>query len=150
MSLLSTTYVPMLKEFYKGVWVHLHQLLKEWHSIFKDLKVIVGPIYEKSYDVPSHVIGNVDKVKIPSHFFMIILRCKVKQGGSCEDFTPLSFILPHRMDVTNCQNYNEYLTDNEARIRDIELMTGFEFFHNLKVEKALELRTFLPNGLWTL
>jgi hypothetical protein len=42
---------------------------------------------------------------------------------------------------------DNYLTDNEARIRDIELLTGLQFFTGHK--NHVLLRTFLPHGLWT-
>lgn len=45
------------------------------------------------------------------------------------------------------QNTEDYLTDNEARLRDVELLTGLQFYMDYK--NSIQLRTFLPHGLWS-
>lgn len=47
----------------------------------------------------------------------------------------------------------EYLYRNTLRIRDIELLTGLEFFTDRQFypdEVALRLRTFINDALWQL
>ena len=45
------------------------------------------------------------------------------------------------------QSYKDYLRDNVARIRDIELLTGLQFM-TFKSDMSTRLRTFLPIDLW--
>ena len=45
------------------------------------------------------------------------------------------------------KSYKDYLRDNVARIRDIELLTGLQFM-TFQSNKSARLRTFLPEELW--
>ena len=46
------------------------------------------------------------------------------------------------------QSSKDYLGDNEARVRDVEIITGLEFFTSLSVDSAIRTRTYLPSGVW--
>lgn len=46
------------------------------------------------------------------------------------------------------QSALQYLEDNEARVRDVELITGFQFFPAIPFTQAVAMRTYLPSGLW--
>lgn len=46
------------------------------------------------------------------------------------------------------QSPDDYLSDNEARVRDVEIVTGLEFFTGLAFDSAIRTRTYLPRGVW--
>ena len=48
------------------------------------------------------------------------------------------------------QTMGDYLVDNEARVRDVELLTDLHFFPSLPFSQAVAVRTYLPSGLWPL
>lgn len=47
------------------------------------------------------------------------------------------------------QLVQDYIAINEARVRDVEIITGLRFFTNLSVEDRIKLQTSLPDGTWT-
>lgn len=46
------------------------------------------------------------------------------------------------------QTEEEYLADNVARVRDIELLTGLKLFSSYNTSTRARLSTFLPVSLW--
>lgn len=46
------------------------------------------------------------------------------------------------------QSPDDYLSDNDARVRDVEIVTGLEFFTGLAFDSAIRTRTYLPSGVW--
>ena len=42
----------------------------------------------------------------------------------------------------------EYLRENVARVKDVELLTGLTFFSKIEASSRVILSTFLPEALW--
>ena len=53
-----------------------------------------------------------------------------------------------KMKYVRFQSPAEYLKDNIARLRDIELMNGVQFMAAYNTSYATRLRTYLPEALW--
>ncbi|XP_078319808.1 uncharacterized protein LOC111119482 isoform X2 [Crassostrea virginica] len=147
LSSFSSTYVPMLKAFRKGIWKTLHKEVEKWTQTFGNVNVITGPVFDWNHDGLPDQFNNSQSV--PSHFFMVLSRCP-GSVPSCGSPTTLSFILPHIERNADCQmqSSKDYLGDNEARVRDVEIITGLEFFTSLSVDSAIRTRTYLPSGVW--
>ena len=47
------------------------------------------------------------------------------------------------------QSSREYLIDNLARIRDVELLTGLNFLTANNTQEAIVTRTQIAQSLWT-
>lgn len=63
----------------------------------------------------------------------------------------MSFILPLLDEDINCLYPMEYILRHSARVRDIEFLTGIEFFLDRAVyspELAIQLRTQNVEALW--
>ncbi|KAM8946052.1 ectonucleotide pyrophosphatase/phosphodiesterase family member 3 [Pelodytes ibericus] len=164
-SLITSNLVPMYKEF-KKIWDYLHNvLLIQYASERNGLNVISGPVFDHNYD------GHVDTMKeitqnvqdtdipIPTHYFVVLTSCKnntFNPLNCATDLDALSFIIPHRPDNTeSCAGerpesewVEERLLDHAARVRDVELLTGLDFYQDKvkdqPVAEILQLKTFLP------
>ncbi|XP_068087674.1 ectonucleotide pyrophosphatase/phosphodiesterase family member 3 [Hyperolius riggenbachi] len=163
-SLITSNIVPMYREFLR-IWNYLHNvLLLKYAKERNGLNVISGPIFDYNYDghvdapdqKPLYVEGT--NIPIPTHYFMVLTSCKnttfspLTCTGSLD---VLSFIIPHKPDNSeSCadgkpeEEWVEFrLQDHAARVRDVELLTGLDFYqgiNHLTVQKILQLKTFLP------
>ncbi|CAH1773187.1 unnamed protein product, partial [Owenia fusiformis] len=154
---ITSNLVPMYNGFQSGIWKFLYDVLEEYREHYSDIHVMVGPAWDYDADGKPDDINNITQlvqdsgVPIPSHFYMSMIRCRV--GDSVQQCTGeldvQSFILPHKQKVMNCMKSIDYLQEHVARVRDIELLTGFEFFVNTSFEDAVKIRTFLPGHLWS-
>ncbi|KAG7508531.1 ectonucleotide pyrophosphatase/phosphodiesterase family member 1-like [Solea senegalensis] len=155
-SLITSNMAPMFPAF-KGVWRHFHDvLLPQYSQQLNGVTVMSGPIFDDNFD------GNADAVKavtgsealVPTHFFVILTSCGNSTAGPTHCGGPLrakSFILPHRPDnMESCATgtdlawVEDWLHFHTARVRDIELLTGLSFYHDMiSVEETLQLKTFL-------
>ncbi|XP_061479840.1 ectonucleotide pyrophosphatase/phosphodiesterase family member 3 isoform X2 [Rhineura floridana] len=162
-ALLTSNIVPMYAEF-KRLWDYLHDSLLPKYAIERNgLNVISGPIFDYNYDghfdsldiITQHV--NNTQIPIPTHYFVVLTSCEdqantpVNCSGS---LNVLSFILPHRPDNTeSCADgkpeslwVEERIQAHAARVRDVELLTGLDFYPGRKqpFPEILQLKTFLP------
>ncbi|XP_060077671.1 uncharacterized protein LOC132557191 [Ylistrum balloti] len=153
-SLISLNFVPMLENFRQGIWRSVQNLTDTYIKDYGEVNVMTGPIFDYNTDGhkddPATVLRRNTTVSIPTHFFYIISRCSIQNLTACpsDQLKTLSFILPHTESITNCQTTEDYLEDNVARIKDIELLTDLEFYTKLSPLNSVSLQTFLPQGLW--
>lgn len=114
-------------------------------------------------------------ILVPSHYYRILVRCTEGWATShCRgDASVLSFILPNIAAMDNCmvkngrchphflgwkstlpfQDPRPYLQMHMARVRDIELLTGLEFFMSTGLEqgqlhRSILHRTNITEDLW--
>uniref|UniRef100_A0A914I5I5 Ectonucleotide pyrophosphatase/phosphodiesterase family member 3 n=1 Tax=Globodera rostochiensis TaxID=31243 RepID=A0A914I5I5_GLORO len=149
--------------FYNGVWQQILSLIRQYVQHYKRLLMWSGPVWDHDND------GLVDwdsatadaAATSPSHVFLILLRCPGAdqwdaRGRWCsrpENTSTLSFVLPLLERDLNCLFPVEYIFRHTSRIRDIELLTGNEWFTDRTVyphELALQLRTYINDQLWQL
>ncbi|KAM4693250.1 ectonucleotide pyrophosphatase/phosphodiesterase family member 3 isoform 2-T2 [Discoglossus pictus] len=162
-SLITSNIVPMYKEFLK-IWDYLHnELLLKYAKERNGLNVISGPIFDYNYDGHADALSEIKQhvqdtqIPIPTHYFVVLTSC------SNSTYTPLtcsislgalSFIIPHRPDNSeSCADgkpasewVEERLRAHAARVRDVELLTGLDFYQDKSqpVPEILQLKTFLP------
>ncbi|KAM4042778.1 ectonucleotide pyrophosphatase/phosphodiesterase family member 3 isoform 2-T2 [Anomaloglossus baeobatrachus] len=163
-SLITSNLVPMYKEFLK-IWNYLNNiLLLRYASEKNGINVVTGPVFDYNfdghYDAANQNKSYVDgtKIPIPTHYFMVLTSCKniaqtpITCTGSLD---VLSFIIPHRPDNSeSCADMKpeaewveERLKAHAARVRDVELLTGLDFFRKKQgtnITEVLQLKTFLP------
>jgi hypothetical protein len=93
----------------------------------------------------------------PTHVFFILLRCKSewhKSSRYCEkseETRVMAFVFPLLNEDFNCLYPMEYILRHSARVRDIELLTGIEFFLDRTFyppDLAIQLRTQQVESLW--
>ncbi|NXM30315.1 ENPP3 phosphodiesterase, partial [Oxyruncus cristatus] len=163
-ALLTSNIVPMYRAF-RDIWDYFHNvLLLEYARERNGVNVISGPVFDYNYDghfdsldeIKQYV--NNTEIPVPTHYFVVLTSCKNKS------YTPLncsgsldasSFIIPHRPDNTESCAENktpsewveERIQAHSARVRDVELLTGLDFYQERNQEpisEILKLKTFLP------
>ncbi|NWH58392.1 ENPP3 phosphodiesterase, partial [Geococcyx californianus] len=162
-ALLTSNIVPMYTAF-RDIWDYFHNvLLQEYARERNGVNVISGPVFDYNYDghfdtldeIQQHV--NNTEIPVPTHYFVVLTSCKDKSytpvncSGSLD---ALSFIIPHRPDNSESCAENKTLSEwveervqvHSARIRDVELLTGLDFYQerNETISEILQLKTFLP------
>ncbi|XP_062848697.1 ectonucleotide pyrophosphatase/phosphodiesterase family member 2 isoform X2 [Trichomycterus rosablanca] len=160
-ALYITNTVPMYPAF-KRVWSYFQKtLVKKYASERNGLNVVMGPIFDYDYDglrdseekMKQYVSGSV---AIPTHFFIVATSCLdyAQTVDSCNGpLSVFSFILPHRADNDeSCSSFEdeskwveELMKMHTARVRDVELLTGLDFYRRTSQSFAdiLLLKTYL-------
>uniref|UniRef100_A0AAR2K0F0 SMB domain-containing protein n=1 Tax=Pygocentrus nattereri TaxID=42514 RepID=A0AAR2K0F0_PYGNA len=160
-AVLITNTVPMYPAF-KRVWTYFQKtLVKKYGSERNGLNVVIGPIFDYDYDglrdsaekMKQYVSGSVP---IPTHFFIVATSCLdyTQAVDSCDGpLSVFSFILPHRADNDETCNSSEdeskwveeLMKMHTARVRDVELLTGLDFFRRTSQSytDVLSLKTYL-------
>ncbi|CAH2250109.1 ectonucleotide pyrophosphatase phosphodiesterase family member 3 isoform X2 [Pelobates cultripes] len=162
-SLITSNIVPMYKEF-KKIWDYLHTVLMfQYASERNGMNVVSGPVFDYNYDghvdrlseIKQHVEGT--DIPIPTHYFVVLTSCNdtTHDPLNCPStLDVLSFIIPHRPDNTeSCADskpesewVEERLRAHAARVRDVELLTGLNFYQgrNQPIPEILQVKTYLP------
>ncbi|NXY40951.1 ENPP3 phosphodiesterase, partial [Ceuthmochares aereus] len=162
-ALLTSNIVPMYIAF-RDIWDYFHNvLLQEYAKERNGVNVISGPVFDYNYDghfdtldeIKQHV--NNTEIPVPTHYFVVLTSCKNKSYTplNCSDsLDALSFIIPHRPDNSESCAENKTLSEwveervqaHSARVRDVELLTGLDFYQerNEPISEILQLKTFLP------
>ncbi|XP_063299303.1 ectonucleotide pyrophosphatase/phosphodiesterase family member 3 [Pelobates fuscus] len=162
-SLITSNIVPMYKEF-KKIWDYLHTVLMfQYASERNGMNVVSGPVFDYNYDghvdrlseIKWHVEGT--DIPIPTHYFVVLTSCNdtTHDPLNCPStLDVLSFIIPHRPDNTeSCADnkpesewVEERLRAHAARVRDVELLTGLNFYQgrNQTIPEILQVKTYLP------
>ncbi|KAM7340719.1 hypothetical protein ACRRTK_001334 [Alexandromys fortis] len=148
------------------IWQYLHDTLLQGYAKERNgVSVVSGPVfdfdYDGRYDSLETLKQNIkvlrsQEVLVPTHFFLVLTCCKQSSQvlTECTDLDASAFILPHRPDHTeSCTRgkqesswIGELLTLHRARVKDVELITGLSFYHELQesVSDLLRLKTYLP------
>jgi len=165
---LTTNIVPIYLSF-KPVWKYMTAKLDEWSRAYGSIHVISGPIYDYNFDGIADTLdiinslGEGGSIKIPTHYFIIISRCKYHEEnrniGDCiksiEDIETLSYIIPNysykqcnQVDDESLDWVEDTVIQHLCRIRDIELLTNMIFMEKYSEEmtsnKWIGLRLKLP------
>ncbi|XP_078398216.1 venom phosphodiesterase 2-like [Cetorhinus maximus] len=155
--------VPMYKAFQK-IWNYFHNVLLVKYAIQRNgINVISGPVFDFDYDGRFDTSDIIQKnvkdsqIPIPTHYYIVLTNCKdtMKSPLQCDaSLDVLAFILPHRPDNSeSCadgkeesQWVEERIWAHTARVRDVELITGLDFYQDRKqpLTEILQLKTFLP------
>ncbi|KAG5264924.1 hypothetical protein AALO_G00259510 [Alosa alosa] len=158
---LITNTAPMYKAF-KKIWSYFQDtLLRRYTEDLNGANVVAGPIFDHDYDGLRDTVEKIrehagDAVPVPTHYFAIITSCaEVNQtADACEGpLKVFSFILPHRPDNDESCNsveeesrwVEEVLKMHTARVRDVEILTGLDFYRATAQEYTdiLTLKTYL-------
>lgn len=128
-SFLLTNVCPQHDRLNSGDWNDIEQECRRWAKKFGGIYIVCGPIF---YHKDHETIG-VNKIPVPEAFFKVILCMEGKPKG-------IGFI---------CKNTEgNHKTDFYVNtIRQVERITGFDFFSQLpdEIEKLVESEAQLNN-----
>uniref|UniRef100_A0A4W6BRB1 SMB domain-containing protein n=1 Tax=Lates calcarifer TaxID=8187 RepID=A0A4W6BRB1_LATCA len=159
-ALLMSNVVPMYPEF-KKIWYYFHStLLKKYASVYNGINVVMGPVfdynYDGQYDTPEQIQQFVSgtRIPVPTHYFAVITSCRESGHpvtGCVGSLQTVSFLLPHRPNnLENCKNtedesnwVEDHMWFHQARVRDIEWITGLDFYQgsNQPIPELLRVKT---------
>jgi len=149
--------VPMYNGFYEGAWQWMQNVTMNYAKKYQQLVLFAGPVFDNDYnglaDPYDVILANaINGFIIPTHFYQILLRCDgtFSKNGTCNGNPDvLTYLLPNEQIPMNpCQTPESYLFKNTARIRDIEALTGLEFFTNWNFQLAVLLRAKINDQAW--
>ncbi|XP_069587925.1 autotaxin isoform X10 [Ranitomeya imitator] len=160
-AVLITNVIPIYPAF-KKIWNYFQRVLvKRYASERNGVNVLAGPIfdydYDGLYDTPDKIKMFVDgTIPVPTHYFCIITSCLDfnQPADNCDGKMAVSsFIIPHRPDNDeSCSNsedeskwVEELLKMHTARVRDIEQLTGLDFYRKTSrsYTEILSLKTHM-------
>lgn len=167
-------YLKLLGQvFTLGIYKDFLKLLQRYRRHYKQLVMFAGPVFDADLNGLKDSDRQILEAKNqPTHVFFILIRCKgdwhksFRYCDKVDNTRVMSFILPLQEEDINClvgwdkkkqltnsyvQYPMEYILRHSARVRDIELLTGLEFFLDRAVyspELAIQLRTQHVESLW--
>lgn len=127
---LMSNIIPQTPELNRRTWANLERLEMEYAERFGTIWVITGPVFGE------HVKRIANTIDIPDACFKILV--KEMQGY----VKTLAFIVPQT--VTGREPINSFLTS----IREIERLTGLDFFWPMDDEYEEQLESSTANSLW--
>lgn len=106
-----------------GAWKTLENKERQWADRDSAIVIVAGPIYEAPDTVR---IGNAG-VRVPGAFFKVLAAPYLDRPRG------IAFVYPNMTSPGNMENY-------VMTIRDVEKLTGYDFFHNLPddIEEIIE------------
>lgn len=139
-----TNMQPQRNVFNAGIWAEMEQQVRNWNrNNFRDtLYVCKGGTIDKS-DQISRTLTN--GLIVPKYFFMALL-CKNSQG-----YKALGFWIEHKDkdDYQRDAMGNYTLSPYVVNIRELETLTGIDFFCNLNDETEEHVETLNPENIKT-
>ncbi|RDD43637.1 Ectonucleotide pyrophosphatase/phosphodiesterase family member 3 [Trichoplax sp. H2] len=164
-SFLLSNIAPQKYPFNAGPWLDLEKLSRDWAKIFGGVYIISGSIVKADpktvWSDPSYWLkGEIGGVVIPTHFYKIIAKCRDSDQVLCNSsvitsspckghLDVIAFVLPHIDSFTpQCQVYHSNLFHHVASVREIEKLTGLNFFPNMPIQLQDMIESDSPTDLW--
>ncbi|KAF8768457.1 Ectonucleotide like protein [Argiope bruennichi] len=132
-------------------------ILSRWSVEEGPVHVLTGPAFDllaTGIKPSPHDFENANRgpLLIPTHMFLVITWCLDKKAD-LQDCDPHrlranAFLLPNWPFSVNCEIPEKIIKENEARVVDVEKLTGFSLYKALHVYEVVRLRTSLPNDYW--
>uniref|UniRef100_A0A4W4DY61 SMB domain-containing protein n=1 Tax=Electrophorus electricus TaxID=8005 RepID=A0A4W4DY61_ELEEL len=158
---LITNTVPMYRAF-KRIWSYLQEAVLTHYSAERTaINVITGPIFDYDFDGLRDTVEKIrqhagESAPVPTHYYLIITSCEGENTTVEEcngSLSAITFVLPNRPDNSESCNsvenrsgwVEEVLHTHTARVRDVELLTGLDFYRtmHLPYTHVLMLKTYM-------
>ncbi|XP_049607710.1 venom phosphodiesterase 1 isoform X3 [Syngnathus scovelli] len=165
-ALLSSHMVPMYPQFHR-IWTYFQGvLLKKYAGVYNGINVLTGPVFDYNHDGRRDRPELIERwatpgnASVPTHYFAVLSSCRnaSRPLPECEGaLRAVAFLLPHRADNSeNCQLIGLQQSDkdeaswvedhiwfHQARVRDVEWITGLDFYQesNRPLPELLRLKT---------
>uniref|UniRef100_A0A914W5H8 Extracellular Endonuclease subunit A domain-containing protein n=1 Tax=Plectus sambesii TaxID=2011161 RepID=A0A914W5H8_9BILA len=154
--------VPLYDSFANEQWQWAINKTASYANQFNQLMVITGAAFDADNDGLADsrdMIRNqsIDGVAVPTHIYLILLRCDSgwsTDNTSCanaSDAHVISFLIPNIPVPSICEGPDDYLYQYTARVKDVEQLTGLQFFTDVAkwdIRNSLRLRIQINQNLW--
>ena len=146
----SSTYLysnitPQLDWFNRGIWLGLEKLVESWSRVYDPIYVTSGVVFDHDGDGivdASKDIPRLGDVAIPSHFYKILVRRHDDHPADA-----IAFLLANNDEFKDRSQFSSVLLSSIVTIRQLEILTGFDFFPNL-TEQQSRFEDAKPSTLW--
>ncbi|XP_030644785.1 venom phosphodiesterase 1 [Chanos chanos] len=146
-ALIMSNVVPVFPEF-KRIWDYLQTvLLKTYASQFNGVNVVTGPVFDYNYDGRYDTADLIQQfvpgtgIPIPTHYFVVLTSCSdasLPVHLCDQDLQTVSFLIPHREDnsesCSSSEAESQWVEDllwfHQSRVRDVEWITGLDFYQD--------------------
>ena len=121
---------PQAHAFNAGLWGKMEDQVRAWVSKFDTLYVCKGGTIDRADQISTYVGGEGNQIPVPKYFFVAVL------GKNDSGYTAIGLWAEHRTDYGSNAKVGDYVVN----IRELEQLTGIDFFHNLpdEVEESVE------------
>lgn len=138
----STNMTPQKANLNQGTWAGLEDFLRTHAEKIQDtVWVVTGAVLRtESGNEQITYITNVNdnkQIPVPNYYYKVAL--KKKAGNS---YTSIGFWMEHHNNYSSGDSYRNYI----KTVRDIERLTGFDFFANLPVSEQDAFETVVGDG----
>jgi endonuclease G, mitochondrial len=124
---------PQESGFNRGIWKELEENTRDWAKKYNSLYIVTGPILSRR--AKGH-LGADKKITIPAAYYKILLDANAAEPRA------VAFALPNAISDAPIANFI-------VTIRDIEDMTGIDFFPNLyDAATAERIETVVNKEFW--
>lgn len=121
---------PQLASLNSGAWSRLEDKERQWAKKFGSVIIIAGPVYEPA---DKKTIG--DGIRVPSAFYKVFLT------ESPHGIETIGFIYPN-------QKTPGKMIDYALTVREIEKITGLDFFYTLPQDVQDKMETNYNQYFW--
>ncbi|XP_076013174.1 ectonucleotide pyrophosphatase/phosphodiesterase family member 3 [Genypterus blacodes] len=159
-ALLMSNVVPVYPEF-KKIWDYFHStLLTKYASVYNGINVVSGPAFDYNDDGQYDTLEQIWRfvpgttIPVPTHYFAVLTMCRnsSRPVSLCSgELQTVSFLLPHRPNNSeSCQSTepeSQWVEDlmwfHQSRVRDVEWITGLDFYQgsDRPIAELLRLKT---------
>ncbi len=124
---------PQEPGFNRGIWATLEAVVRNIANTDRLIYVVTGPVLT---DGPYETIGK-NEVSVPNHYYKVILDYEEPT------LKAIGFVLPNKDSKRDVSEF-------AMTVREVEEITGLDFFHRLPDRIEEKLETNLDLGLWDL
>lgn len=148
---LLSNLAPVKVGYLNGAHQAMVKTLKGWASSLGAINVVHGPVFDYDLDGHQDSVGhvlNTVKPLVPSDYFFVISQCG---STPCPEkpLETLAFVFPNTEFPDNCfMSDAEYLNYHLTTVRDVELLTGLQFFKSVYEQESIQYRTMQPLSIW--
>ena len=132
-----TNMQPQAGGFNSYVWAEMEKQVRKWNSatLRDTLYIVKGGTIDNADNIIKTIGSGKNRIPVPKYFYMAVLRYKKDtfNGG----YQAMGFWIRHQ------SNSNTNLAPYVVNIRELERLTGIDFFCNLpdNIENAAETRS---------
>lgn len=132
-----TNMQPQAGGFNSYVWAEMEKQVRRWNSatLRDTLYIVKGGTIDNADNIIKTIGSGKNRIPVPKYFYMAVLR--YKKGTFNGGYQAMGFWIRHQ------SNSNTNLAPYVVNIRELERLTGIDFFCNLpdNIENAAETRS---------
>lgn len=116
-----TNMQPQAHGFNAGIWERMETQVRNWASRYDTLYICKGGTIDQQEHIMQYLGTGKNTIPVPRYFFMALL------GKNYSGYTAIGLWVDHDETIST----NSPIGNYAVNIRELERLTGLDFFHNL-------------------